>query len=66
MSETPQDAEDERIRQAAISFLAGLAADGTIESDYEVGQVLHGPEPDTMRLVIRARMTFPLPVPGGS
>jgi hypothetical protein len=61
MSEPAQDtqaAEDQRVRQAAVSFLADLAATGLIEDDFEVGEVLHGPEPDTMRLVIKARMTF--------
>jgi hypothetical protein len=56
-----QAAEDERIREAAVTFLAGLAGQGLIEDDFEVGPVLHGPEADTMRLVIRARMTFSVP-----
>jgi hypothetical protein len=64
MSEPSQAAEDERVRQSAVDLLADLAAKGTIEDDFEVGQVLHGPEPGTMRLVIKARMTFPVPAAG--
>ena len=63
-----QAAEDERIRQKARDLLAGLAADGTIEDNFEVGQVIHGPEPGTMRLVVKARMKLPWPAaaPEGS